>query len=62
MMIARRSLLLTALFSAPVVWAYPRTGLLDIRAIERRRLQVIALVIAVVLLLLPVGWWAGLGG
>lgn len=37
-MIARRSLLLTALFSAPVVWAYPRTGLLDIRAIERRRL------------------------
>lgn len=37
-MIARRSLLLTALFSAPVVWACPRTGPLDIRAIERRRL------------------------
>ena len=29
--------------------------------LERRRLQVIALVIVVVVLLLPVGWWAGAG-
>ena len=29
--------------------------------LERRRLQVIALIIAVVLLLLPLGWWAGAG-
>ena len=29
--------------------------------LERRRLQVIALVIVVVLLLLPLGWWAGAG-
>jgi len=37
-MIARRSLLLTALLMAPAAWARPRPGALDIRAIERRRL------------------------
>lgn len=37
-MIARRSLLLTALTTAPALWARPRPGALDIRAIERRRL------------------------
>ncbi|HET6522913.1 alginate lyase family protein [Sphingopyxis sp.] len=37
-MIARRALLLTALLAAPVAWARPRPGTLDIRAIERRRL------------------------
>ncbi|MHA4839208.1 alginate lyase family protein [Sphingopyxis sp. MSC1_008] len=37
-MIARRSLLLTALLAAPAAWARPRPGALDIRAIERRRL------------------------
>ena len=36
--IARRALLLTALFAAPAAWARPRPGALDIRAIERRRL------------------------
>jgi len=36
-MIARRSLLLTALLAAPAAWARP-PGALDIRAIERRRL------------------------
>lgn len=37
-MIARRSLLLTALLAAPAAWARPKSGALDIRAIERRRL------------------------
>ena len=37
-MIARRSLLLTALLAAPAAWACPRPGALDIRLIERRRL------------------------
>ena len=37
-MIARRSLLLTALLAAPAAWARARPGALDIRAIERRRL------------------------
>ncbi|MDR7061480.1 MULTISPECIES: alginate lyase family protein [unclassified Sphingopyxis] len=37
-MIARRTLLLTALLAAPAAWARPRPGALDIRAIERRRL------------------------
>jgi hypothetical protein len=36
-MIARRTLLLTAL-AAPAAWARPQPGALDIRAIERRRL------------------------
>ncbi len=37
-MIARRSLLLTALLAGPAAWARPRSGTIDIRAIERRRL------------------------
>jgi hypothetical protein len=37
-MIARRALLLAALLAGPAVWARPRPGGLDIRAIERRRL------------------------
>lgn len=37
-MIARRSLLLAALLAVPAAWARPRSGALDIRAIERRRL------------------------
>ncbi|QCB53048.1 alginate lyase [Sphingopyxis sp. PAMC25046] len=37
-MIARRTLLFTALFAAPAAWARPRSGAIDIRAIERRRL------------------------
>lgn len=37
-MIARRSLLLTALLAAPAAWTRPRPGAFDIRAIERRRL------------------------
>lgn len=37
-MIARRSLLLTALLAAPAAWARPEVASPDIRAIERRRL------------------------
>ena len=37
-MIARRSLLLTALLAGPAAWGRPRSGTIDIRAIERRRL------------------------
>ena len=37
-MIARRTLLLTALLAASAAWARPQPGALDIRAIERRRL------------------------
>ncbi len=50
------------------VWRHPGMRLLVampsselMGELERRRLQVIALVIAVVLLLLPFGWWAGAG-